>query len=642
MPGTYAGRVLYIDLSTNSFREEILSEESITKYGAGRGMAAKLLWDMTGPQTKPFDADNTLIISTGVLTGTHAPMSGRATLTSKSPATGRYFKSNFGGRFGLALKFLGYDYLVITGKAQNPVYLYLDEDGVEFLSASNLWGKTVRETNALLEKKHGEDIETICIGPAGENGVKFAAVMASYYNAAARGGIGAVMGSKNLKAVAVPIGKGRVSVSDPDNFQIAVEKAREALYRDTGACDLNMYGTGATTDWLSEMSILPSYNFRRGKFDGADKITGKYLKDNGYLKREVGCAACIYACHRLTGIDSGEFKGSHSGGPEYETLASFGSGCGISDIEVILKANEIANDMGMDTISAGAVIQWAMECYEKGLVNKKDTGGLDLSWGNKEALLKLLEDIPYKRGFGAVLAEGTKGASQIVGGDSWKWTNQARGLEHSRVETRGAFGYALAFALNPRGPDHLHTEVLAEFGLKEEARQVIKKITGSEEYAKPYLLEKRAEIVKWHEEIYALTDTAGLCAFTSTASYGVDEQVLADLYSYATGYKFTASDILEIGRRIITLERCYNIREGHTRTEDILPWRIMNEVQQDLVGKQPEVPVVSKEKLDKMLEDYYVLVGWDSETGWPSKKTLKNLGLEFCIKPVWGDDNENS
>ncbi len=635
MDGSYKGRVILIDLSSGSIKVESLSGEYLTKYGGGRGAAAKILWDEVDETIEAMEPENIMIFSTGVLTGTHAPMSGRSTVTSKSPATGRYFKTSVGGHWGLALKMAGYDHIVIKGKADKPVYIYITPENVEIRDASSCWGKGVKATNRIIKNETSPEVEIACIGPAGENGVKFASIMFSYYNAAARGGIGSVMGSKNLKAIAVVGDRGRVSVVDPENFQKIVERVREELYNDTDAYTLHLCGTGATTDWLSDMSILPSYNFKRGKFPGAYYLTGKYLREAGYLKRKVGCAACIYACHRFTTVDEGPYAGTYSGGPEYETLSSFGSGCGVSDIELVLKANEISNDMGMDTISAGVAIQWAMECYERGIITKEDTGGIDLSWGSPEALTTLLEQIAKKEGFGKILAEGLKRASEIVGKDSWKWAVESRGLEHSRVETRGAFGYALAFALNPRGPDHLHTEVLAEFGLKEESRKVIKKITGSEEYAKPYLIEKRAEIVKWHEEIYAVTDSAGLCAFTSTASFGVDEEALAKMYTYATGYKFSPETIMKIGRRTVTLERCYNIREGHTRKDDTLPWRIMNEVQEDLLDKQPEKPVVSQEVLNKMLDDYYELVGWDKETGWPRPDTLRELGLDFCIDPIW-------
>jgi aldehyde:ferredoxin oxidoreductase len=300
---------------------------------------------------------------------------------------------------------------------------------------------------------------------------------------------------------------------------------------------------------------------------------------------------------------------------------------------VILKANALANELGFDVISLGSVVGWAIESYENGRISKEDTGGKELKWEDGETLFFLIDAISKREGIGDLLADGARIASKKIGGESYKWAIQARGLEQSRVELRGAFGYALAFSLNPRGPDHLTTEALAEFGTgyTVEAPGIIKKITGSEEYAQPYLLEKRADIVTWHEDIYAVSDSLGYCAFATTACYGVDEQVLSDTFNSATGLALSPRQIMEAGRRIVTLERCYNLREGWSRACDTLPWRIMNEKAVDLDERQPVDAVMSHEMLDKMLDDYYAMNNWDPQNGFPTEKTLKALSLEFTI-----------
>lgn len=633
MRHSYQGTILHVGLSTAKIWKEVLDKDSIANFIGGRGIAAKILWDETKKGIDPLSEENILIFAPGLLTGTHAPCSGRITVTAKGPATNLYLKTSAGGHFSTALKMAGYDCLVIEGVSNKPVYLWINNKKVELRDASDLWGKNIKQTNKILKEQLKDNrIEVACIGPAGENKVKFASIMVSYYSAAARGGIGAVMGSKKIKAIAVNGREGRLNVASPERFNEVVKSAREALYKDSIALDIYKYGTARDIDALNWMHIFPSYNFKRAHMEDVGKLSGRDWPKAGYLKRKVGCGSCIFACHRFTSVDKGKYVGSYSGGPEYETVSALGAGCGINNIEAVIRANELCNDLGLDTISTGSVIQWAMESYEKGLLTERDTEGMKLRWGSEEALIKLINMIAGREGIGNILAEGTRTAAKKIGGESWKWAVQTKGLEQSRVETRGAYSYALAFAVNPRGPDHLHTECLAEFGGSPEAIQVIKKITGDEKYAVPDSINKRAEIVRWHEDIYAISDALGLCAFTTTASYGIDEEKSAKLFQYATGIEMDAHRIMETGRRILTLERCFNIREGLTRGDDVSPWRIMHERQNDLEGSKD--PIISQEKLDIMLNNYCDLHGWDKKTGRPTGATLKKLGLEFVLKEL--------
>lgn len=637
----FAGKLLEINLSDGEIVQKPLDEEKVLKYLGARGFNARLLWELIGPAVDPLGPENVLIFGTGTLTGTSAPTSGRTTVTCKGPATGLYLKTNVGGHFGTELKFAGYDTIVIKGRASKPVYLLIVDDRVEIRDAEDLWGKDVRETTRAIEHAQGDpDIQVACIGPAGENRVLFASIMTNYYNAAARGGAGAVMGSKNLKAIAVR-GHGGITVAQPADFRLAVFEAIEASYQDFSAKTSYLYGTSSSVAVINELGSFPSYNFRSGRIDDAEKISGPFLVEAGYLKRRMGCSACIFSCHRYCEIESGPYAGAYGGGPEYETMSALGAGCGTVDVELVIKANELCNLYGLDTISAGGVIQWAMECFERGVITEKDTGGIRLEWGNPEAILGILEQTARREGFGSVLAEGVRKAAQIVGQGSEKWAVEAKGLEQSRVETRTAFGYALAFAVNPRGPDHLHTEVLAEFGTRPGGRALVTQITGSERYAFPLTLEKRADIVRWHEDCYAATDALGLCAFATTARYGVTPSLLARMLSAATGVEFSENSLMLAGRRIMNLEKAFNVREGATRKDDKLPYRLMNEVlistaaktenRTETAGGHPEPvkeQINSQAYLDQMLDEYYELHGWDKETGLPRYETLERLGLE--------------
>ncbi len=627
MQTSYPGRWLMVDLSSATIRREHIPPKTLEQFLGGRGIGAKLLWDLVSPDTDPLGADNAFIIAPGVLSGTSAPCSGRVTLLAKGPATGYYLKSSIGGQLGIALKLAGVDGIVFTGKAKHPVYLSITPDQWRLNPAGDLWGQGVRATTNLLKERYGQDVEVVCIGPAGERLVQFAAVMTSYYNAAARGGIGAVMGAKNLKAVVIDPTKGRLGIADPDGFARAVRKTRELLYNDSIAQDLHKFGTARDVDLLNELRILPSYNFQKSHISGETwKISGRAWPELGYLKRIVGCGGCIYSCHRFTRIDEGKYAGTYSGGPEYETVASFGSGCGLLDPEPVFVANALCNDLGLDTISTGAVIQWAMESVQRGALTREDCDGIDLRFGNGDAVIEMVKKIGYRQGFGDLLANGVAHAAKQIGQGSERWAVQARGLEQSRVETRGAYSYALAFAVNPRGPDHLHSECLAEFGGTREGIALVKRITGDEKYAVPDTEDKRAEIVRWHEDIYAVSDALGLCAFTTTAAYSLPESLIAELLKTAAGITVDETDLLQIGKRIVTLERCFNLRDGLCpERDDVLPWRIMHEPQPDLPGTgEPITP----ERLRRMLSEYYKLRGWN-DRGIPTKTTLEDLDLSF-------------
>jgi aldehyde:ferredoxin oxidoreductase len=477
----------------------------------------------------------------------------------------------------------------------------------------------------LLRQELGDDeVEVGLIGPAGENGVLFSSIIFSLYNSASRGGVGAVMGSKNLKAL-VARGTGGLRLAEGEGFSELALRTRRELSRDAGSESLYRWGTSGSVPALNELKMLASYNFSEVRIDGAEKISGQYLEDEGYLTGRESCFSCSTACHRFVGSKAHPYGMVRDSGPELETVLSLGAECGIVDTEAVIKSNQLCNDYGLDVISTGHVIAWAMESYEKGLITGRQADDLDLHFGNVGSQLELIRRIALREGLlGDLLAHGTKQAAEEVGGDSWKWAIQAKGLEQSACDTRAAKSYALAFAVNPRGPDHLMTECYAEFGITEEARALIKEITGDEKYAVATMLEKRSDIVRWHEDCYAASDALGFCAFSTTAAYAVNPGNMAQLFSHALGVKLTAEELMSAGRRIVTLERCFNVREGARREDDKLPWRMMNEPVPEGANKGQ---LTDQETLDRLLDEYYEKHGWDPQTGIPKRETLQSLGL---------------
>lgn len=626
-------RILILDLATGRQQIEEVPSDDISRYLGGRGLSAKLLYERLKPGVDPLGPQNLLIFAPGSLAGTTAPCSGRTSVTCKSPATGLYLKTNVGGHWGAELRNAGWNYLVISGTAASPSYVWIEDDRVEVRDAAHLWGLGTRAVERCLKEEVGdEQAQVAVIGPAGEARCLFANIMASRYHAAGRGGAGAVMGAKNLKAIVVRGTQG-VRVARGQEFFELTARVRSALNEDAGSKSLSAYGTSGSLPALNEMHMLPAYNFRLSRIEGAERLSGQYLVDEGYLRGRVACHACSTGCHRYVVIRSGPFSGVDDSGPELETVMALGAECGITDVEAVMKANQLCSDYGLDTISTGHVISWAMECYQAGLFSEEQAEGLILDWGNAQAVHELIHRIAQRRGYlGNLLADGLRRACDRVGGDSWKWAIQVKGLEQSAVDTRVAKSYALAFAVNPRGPDHLMTETFAEFGVTREARELIRRICGDEKYANPILTDKRAEIVLWHEDAYAATECLGICVFTSTAAYAVTPDNMAQMLSLALGTDVSESQLMEAGRRVVTLERCFNVREGSARQDDRLPWRLMHE---PVTSGPNKGMLTSPAELDMLLDQYYELHGWDKATGRPTEETLRSLGLDFVVADLY-------
>lgn len=629
--------VLHVDLSERSTYIERFALPDVARLLGGRGLASHILFREMGKGVDPLGAEAVLVFAPGHLTGTCAPTAGRTTVVGKSPATGLFMKSSMGGHWGAGLKFAGYDILVVHGAASQPTYLLVTDTAVQFGDASQYWGLDVRETSREMAKQLAmPDVDIACIGPSGEKKVKVAGIMCTYYHAAARGGLGAAMGAKNLKAIAVR-GRTPIKVAKPCRFWDVSEEARKRIAR-TGRCKFyGQYGTAGVVVGTNEMEAFPVQNFRRGYMENAYQISGQCLTDRGFLVRRESCFACPISCKRYSATRA-RYPGSEAGGPEYETLAAFGAGCLLEDMDANLRANELCNILGLDSISTASVIQWAFESAERGVVPEHvddgSGGHVRLAWGDADAVLALIEMIAHRKGFGDVLADGVRSAARRVGGDSWKWAVEAKGLEQSRVETRMAKAYALAFATNPRGPDHLYGQPMAEFGFSPEARELVRKLTGDVKFANPVITEHKPELVAWHEECFAMTDSLGLCSRATLSTYAITPGMMAEMLSAATGFEVDEEEMHEAARRIINLERAFNAREGAGRKDDRLPWRLMHE---ELPNSRGIKAVNSEEELGAMLDEYYDIRGWDRETGVPKASTLLSLGLEEVASALYGE-----
>jgi aldehyde:ferredoxin oxidoreductase len=627
MPVPAEQRLLTVDLTSARVEVERVSYEDVRQFIGGRGVAAKLLYERLTPETDPLGPQNVLIFSPGVLTGTIAPAAARTTITSKSPATGRYLKCNAGGHWGAELRYAGYDHVLITGASDRPVYLWIDGHRAELRNAAHLWGKGTGEADDAIKAELGDDhIETAVVGPASENGVLYGAIILSRFNTAARGGIGTVMGAKKLKAIAVR-GCVGVQVADVARFVSLSKEVFDEIVVDETSVLTREYGIPSMMPEWAHAGEVGACNFRRITVEEAEQLSGQHMANLGYFRAGLACTACGIGCRHFLSNDSGPYGPLRASLPEAEPLIALGTQCGVTDTDTVLQASALCDELGLDVLSTGFTIAWAMECYEKGLISPQQADGLDLKFGNTEVLLELIARITRREGLlGDLLAEGTQRAAAEVGGDSWKWAMQARGLEQSSPDARSAKGYALGFAVNPRGPDHLAAQPMAEFGRTPEARAVVKEVCGDERYAVAHSPEKRAELVRWHEDCQAVSDTLGICMQVTVGPYMMNPSRMAGLLSATWGIEIGPEELMQAGRRIVTLERCFNVRQGAERsTEQHLPWRMMHEPLEEgpNAGR-----VTSPEEMDGMLDRYYSLHGWDMATGQPTAEVLCALGLQ--------------
>ncbi|MHB8919236.1 MAG: aldehyde ferredoxin oxidoreductase family protein [Desulfocucumaceae bacterium] len=611
MSACFWNRFLRIDLTGRRVEEFSLDPALFRKFLGGSGLAAYLLEKDLDPQMDPLDPESPLAVFTGLLSGTPAPSSMRASFCARSLLTGIWAEANVGGKFGLGLKGSGYDGIIITGRSKEPVVLGVSQEGVEFIDGSGLWGLDTYETEESV-KNLRPDSRVACIGPAGEKLVRIAGIMTDgkLGRAAGRCGLGALMGSKNLKAIAASGGK----KTDVYNKSRLMELVRESIpVIKEKAAGLTRFGTAGGVMAVEANGDLPIRNWTLGEWaEGAAKTCGQEI-DRLYLAKHSSCPGCPIRCAKLVKIPSGPFAGDVVNGPQFETCAGFGSLLLNDDLETILLANDLCNRLGLDTISAAAVTALAMECFEAGLINPSDTGGIHLNWGSREAVLEVLNMTANRRGLGNILAEGTVRAAGEIGGLAPEFVVATKGLDLAFHDPRAFTGMAVSNATAVRGGCHL--EGLTFFV---ESGGFPGILVGFDRDIHPHGTEYKSELAVLMQNFLSTFNPLGLCKFLMRG--GMGPETLSNWLTASTGWNVDMNELMETGERIFNLKRMYNFRLGISRKDDRLPLRL--ETHDRKTGRAAG----SLPHMGRMLADYYQLRGWSPE-GVPKPDTLKRLGL---------------
>jgi aldehyde:ferredoxin oxidoreductase len=607
----YGGKILEINLSTGKITTSEVTEDMIKVYLGGNGFGTKILCDRFKPKTEAFDPENIIVITPGVFTGAPVPTGGKTVFHTKSPLTGTFTDSVIGGAIGAELKYAGYDVLIITGKADAPVYISIFDDNVEIKPADHLWGQDTRETDRILKHELGDEFVIVAsIGPAGENLVRYACVC-SDERQAGRGGVGAVMGSKNLKAVAVRGTKG-LTINDPFKLKKLMAEYITKIFEHPDYKKYVGYGTSEFTNWMNEeKGVFPTRNWQQGVFDERGQIDPYYWKPK-YVKKNLACFACTRPCGRLFKIDKGKYEGTAFDGIEYETVFSLGALCGNPDVEALAKANELCDRYGIDTISAGGCIGFAMELFEREILTQEDVGDIDLRFGIGDIVPQIVELIAKRNGIGDLLAEGVKRAAERIGKGAEDYAIHVKGQEPPAYDVRGIKGMGLAFMTSWRGACHLKSSAYAlELVGKNWKFQGVDRLSA----------ENKGEEIKFQEDYITIYDCLGVCKF-SRKVYMVE--TFPEIIEAVTGLKFTEEELMKVGERLTNLKRLFNLREGFTRKDDTLPKRILS-------NPIPEGPskghYITPEEAEMMVGDYYQARGWN-EDGVPTTERLSELGIE--------------
>jgi len=609
MSGGYTGKILLIDLKNQKTTVEKTNLKDAKNFIGAKGLGAKILFDKLPAKTDPLSEKNILIFTTGPLTGTSAQTSGRGTVITKSPQTGLFVDSHFGGFFAMEMKKAGWDFVIFTKKSQKPVYIAINDEKVIFKDATHIWGKECQETHNFLQKNEGK-VRTAVIGPAGENMVKFSAITFDGHRHAGRCGTGTVMGSKNLKGISIR-GTKKIPIHNPEDFKIKAKEVLKRIQENDFVPKRRKYGTPYWVDLINKEGFIPTKNYQEGNFEHAKKINAETMQKR-IVDKGGACFNCVIACWNKSSIKSGPFKGVSLVGPEYETIALMGSNLKMRSIEDVAYITSRCNELGMDTISLGGVLGFAIEAYEKGIISKKDLNGNDIGWGKAKELAILIEDIAYKRyKLADILGEGVKGASEVIGKNSGDFAVHVNGLEIPGYDPRGTFGMGIAYATSDRGACHQRAwTVKAELFDPDLER---------------FSFNRKARIVKDVQDERAAFFSLVLCDFAP-----ISEENCVEMWNLSTGFDHTVESYLECGERIWNLIRLFNLREGHDPNNDKLPKRLFN----DPFTKGPVKGVLlSQKEFQKSMKEYYLMRGWD-ENGFPTMEKLSKLGLEKFVKGI--------
>lgn len=625
----YTGKIMRVDLTNRKIEIESRGDDFYRKYLGGRGLIAYYLTRETKSGIDPLAPDNLLIFAAGPLTGAALSGQGRNGVGAKSPLTNGFGNAEGGGYWGAELKRAGFDALVIGGRADTPLYLSIHAGNGELRDASHLWGKTTGQAEDLIHAElNDKGIRTALIGPAGENRVRFASIVHDRSHFAGRSGLGAVMGAKNLKAVTARAkpGKGLMEIAHPEAIQTIAKWMGANLDLVAGLHDA---GTARILRSLSKAGGLPTHNFREGSFAENEAITGTTMRDQILVKRET-CYACAVRCKRVVSVqsppayvsnrDSGNpFVDPHYGGPEYETLAAFGSNEGIGDLVALAKASELCAAYGLDSISMGAVIAFAMEAYERGIISSQDADGIDLSFGNPAAMLQMIEKTALREGFGDLLAEGVRRAADTLSKGAGEFALHVHGQEIPMHEPRLKHGLGIGYVVSPTGADHEHNLHDTYYTKQTES---LKWLQDLDERIKPLptndLSAEKVRMLVAQSNWMHLWDSLVMCHFLPYSP-----QQIAEMTNAVTGWELGIPDYLRIGERAATLARCYNLREGWTSDQDVLP----NRFYEKFSGGPLEGVALGRTDFESARREYYLQMGWDEE-GVPTSERLNALGIE--------------
>ena len=624
MPYGYNGKILRVDLTTGAIRVEEPGEVVYRTYLGGGGLASYYLLRELKPGIDPLSADNILIFASSVISGTPVAGMVRFTVAAKSPLTGAYGEAEAGGFWGPELKFSGFDAVIVTGKAAKPSYLWINDGKVEIRSAEKIWGMETGPAQEMIREEIDEKRARIAlIGPAGENLVRYACVVNELKHVNGRTGMGAVMGSKNLKAVAVR-GTNKMEIHAPEKLRELSKNLTELIGQYGPNKLLRKLGTPNLIMPLNKQGLLPTRNFRTGYFEGAEKISGERMAET-ILKGEEGCYACAVRCKRAVEVPSGPYApSSNYGGPEYETLSSLGSLLCIDDLAAISKGNEMCNRYTLDTISTGAVIAFSMECYENGILAQTDTEGIDFTFGNPEAMLKGIEWIAFRKpGLGDLLADGVKAAAAKLGKGSEKFALHIKGQELPMHDPRGKTGQGLSFAVSPTGADHVRAPHDTPFQApgpmlgKIAPLGILEPVDGREMGA------RKARNFTYLHFIWSLYESLGVCNFVAGPVWALTLTKLVEVVQAVTGWETSLWELMKVGERTVTMARVFNLREGFGRRDDTLPDRLFEPLESGaLQGKG-----LDRLEFEDLLTLYYEAMGWDPADGVPTRGKLAELNL---------------
>lgn len=625
MQGAYNGKFLRVDLTRGTTQVEEVPELIYRMYLGGSAMAAYFLTREVKPGIDPLGPDNVLVVATCLTTGSPVSGTNRFTVAAKSPLSGGYGEGEAGGWWGPELKLAGFDGIIVTGQSPRPVFLWITDGKAELRDASHLWGKLSGEVHDTLKEQTDRRARILQCGVAGENGVRLANIVNELKHFNGRSGLGAVMGSKRLKAIAVR-GRGKMEAKDPQALAQVVKWFRE--HYDRSADMLHKFGTSRNVVAFSTDGILPTRNFQEGSFELAKEISGQHMAQT-ILTDEGTCFACAIACKREVEVPELEVSPKY-GGPEYETIGASGSACGIGDIRVIAKFNQLCNEYVLDTISAGMTIAFAMECFEKGILTTADTDGIELRFGNGDALLRMIVKMAKREGFGDVLADGARRAAQRIGRGSERFALTVKGQEIPLHEPRGKQGLALSYATAPGGADHMRAPHDPAYeGFHPSGGHALEPLGLCEPLPRQELSPRKVRAYYYAQHWWNLNNSIGVCDLAAAPINILIPTQITNLARALTGWDTSLWELLKVAERGAALARVFNCREGFTPKDDLLPARL-----HEAFADGPLKGVrIDPDTFARALRLYYQMEGWDPETGWPTFAKLAELGIEWAAKP---------